>query len=151
MSNYYTIFDADKLDSESGGYLQVGMGPINPDDKIGKQLIDRHEREANQTEEESQAAVTVIILLIILVIVIVGIYAVIKFRKNGNDEVVFSDDPEERRNKRKSFIGSDFKNSQPIGPGECGINDEDVSQDQSQDDVSYDEEDTSTMWKAEMS
>lgn len=53
MSNYYTIFDADKLDSESGGYLQVGMGPINPDDKIGKQLIDRHEREANQTEEES--------------------------------------------------------------------------------------------------
>lgn len=80
-----------------------------------------------------------IVLLIVLVIVSAAIYAIMKFRKDRNEEEVgYYDDPEDRRSKKRILIGSDIKHEQPIGPGECGIND-DVTPDESQDEISYDE------------
>ena len=50
MSSYYMIFDANNLEDDEGnfdsnGYLQVGIGPINPDDEIGGRIIDKHEKD----------------------------------------------------------------------------------------------------------
>ena len=73
-----------------------------------------------------------------------------KFRKDRNEEEVgYYDDPEDRRSKKRILIGSDIKHEQPIGPGECGIND-DVTPDESQDEISYDEGSQAEIWKADM-
>lgn len=57
-----------------------------------------------------------------------AVYAIYKCKSSKNEDVDFQDDDEDRRSRKRILIGSDIKHEEPIGPGECGIND-DVSQD----------------------
>ena len=45
LSSYYSVYDATQL-TDDGGYLQVGMGRINPDDDIGGKIIDQRKKDA---------------------------------------------------------------------------------------------------------
>ena len=162
MSSYYMIFDANNLEGEDGqatesGYLQVGMGPINPDDEIGNKIIDRHEKEQQKQKEKSQAALVTLILIILLVIMGAGVYAVVKFRKarqeeEDEDRGYYYDDQDERQSKKKILIGSDIRHDTPIGPGECGINNDESQDDQSDEDINYEEptEDQDNIWQADI-
>lgn len=41
LANYYTIFDATPLDS-GASKLRVGVAPVNPNDSIGADLLEKH-------------------------------------------------------------------------------------------------------------
>lgn len=63
-------------------------------------------------------------MLICVFIVLVAVYAIYKCKSSKDKDVGYQDDPEDNRSKKRILIGSDIKHAEPIGPGECGINDD---------------------------
>lgn len=87
-------------------------------------------------------------MLLVLVIVVAGVYVITRFRKQRPDDISFYDYPEDLRDKKRILIGSDVRFESPVGPGECGINN-DVSINSGN--QSYEETgDQGPIWKANM-
>lgn len=75
LSSYYTIFDASHLE-QTDGYLQIGMGEINPSDQIGADIIhhDKKKKDDNNPDETSGSNTVGIALGILFpVLIICGI------------------------------------------------------------------------------
>lgn len=122
LSSYYQIFDGRFMDESNGGYLTIGMGPINPIDEVGKEEIRKHDENRQKAKSDSHTAIVVVILIIILIVFIAAVYFCIRFNKRGEHDISIYDD--ESRKSRK-FMGKDSTENEPIGPGECGINNDD--------------------------
>ena len=71
LSDYYTIYDATSLDSDSSTNLQVGIGQKNPIDLIGKEDIEKKEKE-DQQQKNFGLVYILLILLVVLALLVVG-------------------------------------------------------------------------------
>ena len=84
MNQFYTIFDMSHL--EDKGYLQIGIGKVNPEDVIGKQIVDAH-----RSAQQNTTALIILVIALIVGLVVLGVFVVLRERKLKKDGQIDTD------------------------------------------------------------
>ena len=65
---------------EDKGYLQIGIGKVNPEDVIGKNIIDAH-----RAAQQNTTALIILVIALIVGLAVLGVFIVMRERKLKKD------------------------------------------------------------------